>query len=130
MTTVEEYIGLAIGACTLAGFGIVWWRWVRPRYRATKREVVGVRDAILGRDATVDSITGREVSPALPGIGQRIATVEDAVLQLADQRDQLKNHEERIGILEDARAERAIAQAESAAMWHYVGKDRESEGDE
>lgn len=130
MTNAQELIGLSIAACTLLAILGGWFRWVRPRYRRTKAEAVSIRDAIIGREPVVDTITGKQISPALPGIGQRIATVEDALLKLTDQQAQLNEHDQRITILEEARAERVITQAESAAMWRAVGNAQDSPPEE
>lgn len=119
---------------TLAGLFAAFWRWVRPRLRRTTADTVAVRDAILGRDAIVDSITGREISPALPGIGVRMATTEqrmtvlaEAVSKLADSHQHMESldrrtddHERRIKALEEGAVERVVARAESLQAWRAV----------
>lgn len=111
-----------------------WLKWLRPRYRKAQHDGVAIRDAILGRDAVVDSITGKELAPALPGIGQRMAhqeqqmtTMTNAVAQLAETHAQLievnrslVDHESRLQKLEAAAVERVVTRAESAAAWRAM----------
>lgn len=111
-------------AAVLTALAIIWRAVHKARTKAkdVSGDVVAVRDSILGRPAVVDSITGKELAPALPGIGQRMDTVERALVALADQHVILEDHETRIKTLEDSRVERVVNQAESAAMWHAVAK--------
>ena len=113
---------IIFAASVVAALGILWKVAKRARRKAkdVSGDVVAIRDSILGRDAVVDSITGKELAPALPGIGQRMDTVERALVALADQHAVLEDHEERIKALEAARVERVVSQAESAAMWQAV----------
>ena len=64
----------------------------------------------------MDSITGKEISPALPGIGQRMATIETALGQLVNLHRRLDLHEERLHLLESKDHERALARTESIEM--------------
>ena len=41
-------------------------RWVRPRIRDFKHDARQIRDTLVGREATRDSITGEEISPPFP----------------------------------------------------------------
>jgi hypothetical protein len=117
---------LSAGILVLTGLA-AWLRWVRPRIQKTRGEVVAIRDSILGRDPIVDTITGREIEPALPGIGVRMAANEhnlerltDAVSQIAQSHARLENHEERIVQLEAGAVERVMTKAESAAAWRAI----------
>jgi hypothetical protein len=92
------------------------------------------RDALVGREAVKDSITGRELSPALPGIGQRMANVETAIVAIAQQQQEIADlkvtvavHDREIGKLADGQArleaaavERVVSKAESAAAWRAM----------
>lgn len=127
MTHAQELIALCVGGCTLLAFAVAWVRWARPRYRALKHDATASRDVLLGRPAITDSITGREISASLPGIGKRVETVEQAVLQLADQSRTLTDHEQRLTALEDSRIERVVNQAESAAMWAAIGNEQDAD---
>jgi hypothetical protein len=122
----------AVVAITGSGIAILaalagWLRWVRPKLKKTAGEVVAIRDSILGRDPIVDTITGREIEPALPGIGVRMASNEkqlgvlaNAVAQIAHSHAQLENHEDRISRLEAGAVERVVTKAESAAAWRAM----------
>lgn len=125
----------ALAAIVLvAGAIVTWVRWLRPKIRNGVGQVVGVRDSILGRDAIVDTITGRQLAPALPGVGVRLAdqerllsetsshlgTLSTAVAAIAESHKRLENHEERIIRLEGAVVERIVGHADSAAAWGAV----------
>jgi hypothetical protein len=54
---------------TLLTAVFAFFRWVRPRLKQAASDIQAGRDALIGRDAIHDTITGRELVPALPGIG-------------------------------------------------------------
>lgn len=60
-----------------------FWRWLLPKYRAGKADARAIRDTLVGREATRDSITGEEIRPAIPGIGARMAEQEKHAAQVA-----------------------------------------------
>lgn len=104
-------------------YGTKAWR----AWRAARVKVTAVGDAILGREAVVDTITGKEIAPALPGMGVRMAHQEQqmeaitaAVTRLATQHEALRDHETRIARLEQAAVERVVTKAESTAAWNAV----------
>lgn len=129
-----EQIGLVATVIAIITALGSWWRWGRPKVVQARREVTAMRDAILGREPMVDSITGREVQPALPGIGVRMAHQEDqmrlltdAVSKIADSHQRLEHIETRVDGLEEdvadlkaGRMERIITRAESAQAWSAV----------
>lgn len=92
-----------------------WVRWARPRLSRAHRDLTGVRDVLLGREAVLDSITGEMISPPVEGIGQRMASTERQIEQIArtmttlarttghlDRVDKrLADHEARIAALEE-----------------------------
>jgi len=121
------WIGLAVAAATLAGILYAAFLKARAAWRRGHRETVAVRDAILGRDAIIDTITRKELAPALPGIGQRMANTEaqmavitEAVAKLADTHQRLDKHEQRIEKLEAASVERIVTRAESAQAFRAM----------
>jgi hypothetical protein len=131
MTADIALAGAVVALITgLAG----WWRWVRPRIERVKKDGAAMRDAVLGREVVVDSITGRELAPALPGIGVRMAHQEDqmrlltdAVSKIADSHRRLEHVEQRVdeiavdvADLKAASMERIMARAESAQAWQAV----------
>ena len=109
---------LLVAAAVTATGGLI--KWLRPKWRKTKREVVAAKDSLLGREAKHDSITGKEVLPALPGIGQRMAVIENALTQLVDLHHRLDEHSERLEALERKDMERALARTESIEMLRTI----------
>lgn len=131
LTQLSDWVPVAAGGVAVLSALVVWLRWVRPRIRATKADFTAAKDAIVGRPAIRDSITGREIEPALPGVGVRLAGLELAIQKLADshvrldtQQGQLgalaertKRNEDDIEILKAASVERVVARSESARAW-------------
>lgn len=129
-----EQIALAATVVGLVTALAGWWRWVHPRIESTKKDGAAMRDAILGREPVVDSITGRELAPALPGIGVRMAHQEDqmrlltdAVSKIADSHQRLEHVEKRVdeiaidvADLKAGTLERIMARAESTQAWSAV----------
>jgi hypothetical protein len=125
--SIQAWGGAALTVVALLGVLVAWVRYVRPRLRNVSAQVVGVRDSILGREAIHDSITGREIVPALPGMGVRMAGLEsaqaalmEAVAKLADEHIRLEDHERRIVALEVSGFERVVTRAESAQAWRAM----------
>lgn len=130
----SDLIGLALGLIALMGAVIAWARWIRPRYRAGKARIIGAVDALVGRDAIHDSITGKEIAPPLPGMGQRMAAMETAVTNLADLAVSQSHQDERIteahlrinaletrvDSLETGRVEQVVTKAESVAAYRAM----------
>lgn len=121
--TVVLSAAVVAALAALWKYGLKAWR----TWRTARAKVTAVGDAILGREAVVDTITGKEIIPPLPGIGVRMAHQEQqmeaitaAVTRLASQHEALKDHETRIARLEEAAVERVVTKAESAAAWGAV----------
>lgn len=103
------------------------YRKVRPWWKEMGRDVRAGRDALIGREAIVHPETGRELAPAVPGIGARMANVETAIVAIAQQQKDIAglqataaNHDSRIGKLELAAVERVVGKAESTAAFHAI----------
>jgi hypothetical protein len=119
-------------AILTATFG--FFRWVRPKMKQAASDVRAGRDALVGRDAVYDSITGKELAPALKGIGvrmdmneqqmvvqaQQMGVLTDAVAKLADSSLRLDDHDLRLKRLEEGMVERVVTRAESTAAWRAV----------
>lgn len=134
MPDIDASTRLIVGIGSAMAFVGAWLAWLRPRLRKTRADGVAIRDAILGRDPVVDSITGKELAPALPGIGQRMAHQETqmsemtrAVTQLAETHAQMAEVRAevhglsgRVKKLEEAAVERVVTRAESAAAWRAM----------
>lgn len=127
LTQMDALSKALIGVLTLAGLAFTFARWMRPKLKQAASDIRAGRDALVGRDAIRDSITGKELFPALPGIGVRMATTEaslsqltTAVAKLVDNDARLTDVEHRTKALEDAMVERVVTRAESAAAWRAV----------
>lgn len=125
--TLNEQVALVLGLVALVSALGAWVRWARPRWRGVKSDTVAMRDSLLGREAVVDSITGKELSPALPGIGQRVASLEEstavigaALARMADTNQRLDSHDQRLRRLEQAADERTLARTESIEMLRTI----------
>jgi hypothetical protein len=112
---------------TLLTAVFAFFRWVRPKLKQAASDVRAGRDALVGREAIHDTITGAELVPALPGIGLRMATTEqqmgvltEAVAKLADSTLRLDDHDNRLRRLEEGVVERVVTRAESTAAWRAV----------
>ena len=131
MDGLSAAVTLTLGLVALVTAVAGWVRWARPRMQQRERDRIAQRDALIGRPPVYDSITRKEISPALPGIGQRMASMESVVsdlvrsnlrheaheLQLQSHADQLATHEREIADLQQARVERVVTKAESIAAY-------------
>lgn len=113
----------------LCGVLLGYLRWVRPRIRSVVRTGNAVVDTLVGRDAITDPVTGRELAPAQPGIGVRMAKLEDAISTLAHQDRRIVALETTVDDLgrrmvaqEQASVERAVTRAESLTHLAMLAK--------
>ena len=123
-------IGLIVSVCTALALLWAGYKWVRPRCKRRQADRIAQRDAIIGRPAILDSITGRELAPALPGIGVRQANMEqqltvlaDAVAEMAKSNRRLDDHAAKIAAntediaeLKAMTAERVVGKVESVQL--------------
>jgi hypothetical protein len=140
---INESTTLIIGVCTAVallagGYKVLWYGKGNPRrpglLLAFLIDLRGFRDAILGRDEVLDSITREVIKPPLPGIGTRMAHQETqmelltvTVTKLVDQQvflqgiaERVDSAESRLDKLEAAAVERVVAKAESTAAWRAM----------
>lgn len=124
---MSDALAAALGIVGLITAVGGWLKVIRPRWRRARAQFIAAKDSIIGRPAELDSITGREIAPALPGVGMRLASIEDhngrlteAVASLAKSHERLDDHETRISALEVASVERIVTRVESAAGWRAV----------
>lgn len=115
----------------------LWVKAIRPRLRKTRATFGAVVETLVGREQIRDKATGKILVEAQPGLGVRMATIEDAVVKLSDTDVRvraLENRqaavEQRVTTLEDARVERVVTKAESAQMLGLVNAEREARGTE
>lgn len=92
-------------------------KWARPKWQSFRSDLAAGRDALVGRDAILDPVSGTQLAPALPGVGKRMETIEAALIVLADNQTVLVNHEDRIMALEQAAMERIVTRAETGAAY-------------
>lgn len=111
-----------------------WVKWARPRLTEHLRRERAKDDAILGRPPVLDSITGKELAPAVPALGVRLSNIEGVIVRLAEsdaerkiiitqltRHDrQIENLDARITRVEEGQLERIVTKAESAQMWRAV----------
>jgi hypothetical protein len=130
---------ITLGAVCGVLLGVI--RWCRPRFKGLRRDFIAGRDALVGRDPIFDSMTGKEIAPAVPGIGTRMANVEEAIvtiarhqtaiadlntivadLRLNDARHDvhLARHDKDLADLKLAQVERIVSRAESTQMFKTV----------
>lgn len=124
---MTELITAIVGVLAILGALVAFVRWVRPKWREMKHDARAGRDALLGREAVYDSITGKEITPALPGIGQRVASLEEtsaatavALTRLADTHTRIDGLEHRVSRLERGDAERTLARTESIELLRTI----------
>lgn len=126
-----------------------WIKKVKPRLREREQDRIAQRDVLLGRPPIYDTIIPtKEIAPALPGIGQRMAEQESLSSRQAEQlaemtralttlaeshkhqlvqdarldahEREIGDHGDRLSKLENAAVERVVARAESAAAWRAM----------
>lgn len=112
--------GLALSVCALLAILGGWWRWVRPRWHKVKNDALGARDALVGREAIIDRASGRVVAEAIPGIGSRMETVEQALITLVDNEKRLTALETDVADLKQAAVERVATRVDSIAAWQAI----------
>lgn len=113
----------------LMGLLVGYMRWVRPRVKRAVRTTNAIVDTLVGREAIVDHATGRVLSAEQPGIGVRMAKLEDVVTTMAQQDKRLTDlevtsvdHEKRLAAQEQAAVERAVTRAESLTHLAMLAK--------
>jgi hypothetical protein len=120
--------GVAVG---IVGAAYGTWR----RFRPGVRRATAAIDALVGKEAVTDR-SGNVIEAAQPGLVHRVATVEEAVVEIrhvvelwTETQRRLDQHDGRIKALEDARVERLVSQAESAHMWRAVADNAANDTD-
>jgi hypothetical protein len=144
MNEAQDWVTFALALAAALGVLGGYFRWVLPRYRRLRSRVVAAWHSIFGRDAILDSTTGREIEPALPGVGMRLADqardlslLTESVAAIAKSHARLDDldiarldHENRIVKLEEAAVERVVTRAESAAAFRAMEAAVKAQPDE
>ena len=105
---------------TALGFLAVGWRRGRRVFREGRKDARAFKDAILGREEILHPDTGAVLAPAVPGIGARMATIETAVVEMANTHLRVDRLEERVAHLEAKDIERALARTESIELMRTI----------
>lgn len=116
-----QEVALAIVAFS-AAIAAVYTAWRRTTKVVSegRKDVRAFRDAILGRDEIVHPDTGKVLAPAVPGIGARMATIEAAVVEMANTHLRVDRLEVRVANLEEKEVERALARTESIELMRTI----------
>lgn len=126
------WLQILSGLTAILTVWVGWAKVVGPRIKRAWSRGVGFFQTIAGRDPIIDKITGKEVAPAVPPLGEQMASINDTMGKLVaviesnqDAHHRIDNHETRLVVLEEGRVERIVAQAESAQMWRAVANENE-----
>lgn len=147
LTTAERALGAMVAVLGLLGVVYGYLTRIKPKVGSVIDVWNALVELLFGKaEEPPNPITGAPAVPAVLGIGPRLtaqesttallvqnvalltqqqASTDEVVRQLADVRHELGTIRERLGVLEEARAERVVAQAESAAMWSAIGAVQE-----
>lgn len=127
LDSANAVVTLVAGVLLILGAIGSWVKWGRPRFRSAVRELVKFRDSVNGRDPIIDSITGKQIEPAVPGIGvrmehqeQQMQLLTDAVAKIANSHERLERLEGRVSVLENAAVERVVNRVESAQAYAAI----------
>lgn len=137
MDLLNNTLALIVLASAAATAVVTWVKWIRPWVRGLRADWIAGRDTLVGRAPVVDSITGKELAPAVPGIGQRIGSLETAIVTIAQNqhdlaqiREDVNLHDVRLQKLEEAAVERVFTRADSLAAWRAMEAVANDEGDD
>lgn len=113
---------LAVGGAVLLLAGPV--RWVVQKTRRGSSKVGAAFDALLGRPEIRHPDTGQVLAEATPGLGARLAHMEQAIIDLADTRREIVRLTERFDQHLLEAASRSVSQQtlaeEQKAMWQAI----------
>lgn len=125
MTAEHAYVLLGIAAAAAAFVGWLFRRAI-PKVRDFFARLNGTLDAIGGREAYVDAASGRKVERLLP-LTTRVATIEEALIQIANDRTvthrlgkRLAHVETRVDALEKATIDRVATKIENASAMSMI----------
>lgn len=120
-TSVIAFVGLAVGAAISLGA-------LYATLRRQARTMAAMADALLGHEEARDR-SGTVFQEAQPGLAARMKGMDEKLdtiikLELDSRVSTLEEGQAnlvgRVSVLEDARVERVVTQAESAAHWRAV----------
>lgn len=120
-----DWLAVTVGGLIAAGLVA---RWVVKRVRAFASKWDNAREVLVGREEIRHPDTGRVLVPATPGLGKRIATMEDTLVALGNTRSEMQDLTTKVGELttafeqhinESTVSEQARTK-EREAMWHAI----------
>ncbi|RNL66234.1 hypothetical protein EFK50_01000 [Nocardioides marmoriginsengisoli] len=76
MSETAQLISIAVGLVGLLGAA---WRWGRPKWREFRKDVISVRDTLIGRDPIIDTVTKAVLTEKRPSIGELQAETDRKV---------------------------------------------------
>jgi hypothetical protein len=131
-----DALQVALTLTTLAAIWLGWAKVVGPKLKPAWSRLVGTIQAIAGRDPIIDKVTGKEIAPALPPLGEQLSTINDTMAKLVvviesnhdahkriDQVVQrVDGHDQALAILAGAQIEKAALHKENAAFFDMVAK--------
>lgn len=134
---------VALTISTLLVIWIGWAKYVGPKVRRFTDRAVGIFQAIAGRDAIIDKVSGKEVAPAVPPLGEQLSSINDTMAKLVaviesnhDAHERLNAHDKHlvahdqaIGALISGSLERAATAMSSAALLNAVANGDIVNGD-
>lgn len=84
MAVLKDQIDILVGLITVGTFGGgAWWRWALPRLRNRRAERQAINAVLVGRPAVpANPITGEPAQEAIPGLGDRINTMQASIGEL------------------------------------------------
>lgn len=131
-----EEITLIATSLGIIGLLAGWYRtWYRPRAVAWGRRITTALEALGGRPAYEDQMTGQRL-PEIEPLHVRLVSIEDRQIDQANRLDRLtdlmerqnelhriaQDHEVRLISLEDTEAERAANREEYTALWRAISE--------
>ncbi|WP_370290233.1 hypothetical protein [Nocardioides sp.] len=119
-----EWTGLIIATAAVLGIALKTFRWARP----IARKMDAALEVLVGHgEEPANTVNGTPARPAVPGIGARVARIEETLPTLVEAVDRLAKNEERLGrvearvtALEEQAVERVVTKVESTAAWLAV----------
>lgn len=138
-----DALQVALTCTTILAVWVGWAKFIGPRVKRGWGRVVGIFQAIAGRDAIVDKVSGKEVAPAVPPLGEQLSTMNETIAKLVaviesnhDAHERLNAHDKHlvahdqaIGALISGSLERAATAMSSAALLNAVANGDIVNGD-
>lgn len=125
---LDDYAGWIVAVSAGLTTLVVGGRWIRKRFQRFSHKWDSAREALVGREEIRHPDTGAVLVKATPGLGQRLAHIEENLTVLSDTRSEMQALTARVDsiassleqhTMESAEVWQARAQAESK-MWDTI----------